>query len=181
MTYVKTNGEGGLLAFPYSDAKLRRDHPLVSFPRVLTDPVRANFDVFPVIKLDRPSVTDDQAAERDSLPRLSEGAWVLGWSQRAKSETELEADQVARLDEGKAECRRRIFAVVDEMAQINLAAAAGAGLLSGAQHGAYISGLGWIQLMRTTWPALVEAGADLSDDANWPAVPDGAAALVAAF
>jgi hypothetical protein len=35
--------------------------------------------------------------------------------------------------------------------------------------------------MRGTWPGLVDAGADLSDDANWPAVPDEAAALVAAF
>jgi hypothetical protein len=71
--------------------------------------------------------------------------------------------------------------VVDEMAQINFAAAAGAGLLSEAQRAAYISGLGWIQLMRGTWPGLVDAGADLSDDANWPAVPDEAAALVASF
>jgi hypothetical protein len=83
--------------------------------------------------------------------------------------------------EARAECRRRIFAVVDEMAQINLAAASAAGLLSEAQRGAYISGLGWIQLMRGTWPGLVDTGGDLSDDANWPVVPDEAAALVSAF
>jgi hypothetical protein len=109
------------------------------------------------------------------------GAWVL----RDKSPEDLAAEASAKEQiaqkAGRLECRRRIFAVVDEMAQINLAAAAGAGLLSEAQREAYISGLGWIQLMRGTWPALVEAGADLSDDANWPAVPAGAAALVAAF
>lgn len=107
------------------------------------------------------------------------------WVVRDKTPEELAQkaaeEAAARTLTGKAECRRRIFAVVDEMAQINLAAAAGAGLLSEAQRASYIAGLAWIQQMRGTWPGLIDAGADLSDDANWPAVPDGAAALVAAF
>jgi hypothetical protein len=180
MTHVLIrNGE--VVTFPYTLAQLRKDNPQTSFPKKIPDAMAASFGLYPVAVADRPAQQAGMVVVRDAMPRLSEGAWVLGWSQRAKSDTELAADQVARRDEGRAECRRRIFAVVDEMAQINLAAAAGAGLLSEAQRAAYISGLGWIQLMRTTWPGLVDAGADLSDDANWPAVPDGAAALVAAF
>jgi hypothetical protein len=180
MTHVLIrNGE--VAAFPYSLAQLRKGNPQTSFPKKIPDAMAVSFGVYPVAVADRPAQQAGAVVERDAAPLLVDGAWMLGWSQRARTEAELAADLAARLDEGRAECRRRIFAVVDEMAQINLAAAAGAGLLSGAQHAAYISGLGWIQLMRTTWPALVEAGADLSDDANWPAVPDGAAALVAAF
>jgi hypothetical protein len=110
-----------------------------------------------------------------------DGLPVRSWSFREKTADELAGAAAAVAQAGKAECRRRIFAVVDEMAQINLAAASGAGLLDAEQMAAYIAGLGWITQMRGTWPGLVDTGADLSDDANWPAVPDGAAALVAAF
>ncbi len=165
----------------YSLARLRKDNPQTSFPKKIPDALAASFGLYPVTVADRLAHQVGMVAERDAVPLLVDGAWMLGWSQRAKSETELAADLAARLDEGKAECRRRIFAVVDEMAQINLVAAASTGLLSEAQRASYIAGLAWITQMRGTWPGLVEAGADLSDDANWPAVPDGAAALVAAF
>jgi hypothetical protein len=110
-----------------------------------------------------------------------DGLPVRSWSLREKTADELVQEHDAAKDAGRLECRRRIFAVVDEMAQINLAAASGAGLLDAEQMAAYVAGLGWITQMRGTWPGLVDAGADLSDDANWPAVPDGAAALVSAF
>jgi hypothetical protein len=167
--------------FPYTLAQLRKDNPQTSFPKKIPDALAASFGVYPVTVADRPAQQVGAVVVRDAVPLLVDGAWMLDWSQRAKTETELAADLAARLDEGKAECRRRIFAVVDEMAQINLVAAASTGLLSEAQRASYIAGLGWITQMRGTWPGLVEAGADLSDDANWPAVPDGAAALVAAF
>jgi hypothetical protein len=180
MTHVLIrNGE--VVTFPCSLAQLRKDNPQTSFPKKIPDALAASFGVFPVTVADRPAQQASAVLERDAAPLLIAGEWVLGWSQRAKTESELADELAARRDEGKAECRRRIFAVVDEMAQINLAAAAGAGLLSDAQRGAYIAGLGWITQMRGAWPDLVDSGADLADDANWPAVPDGAAALVAAF
>jgi hypothetical protein len=180
MTHVLIrNGE--VATFPYSLAQLRKGNPQTSFPKKLPDAMAASFGVYPVAVADRPAQQAGAVVERDAAPLLIAGEWVLGWSQRAKSETELAADLAARRDAGRLECRRRIFEVVDEMAQINLAAAAGAGLLTEEQRAAYISGLGWITQMRGTWPDLVDTGADLSDDANWPAVPDGAAALVAAF
>lgn len=82
----------------------------------------------------------------------------------------------------KAECRRRIFAVVDGTAQINLAAAAAAGILSSANLTVYQSGLGWIGSMRATWVTLAgDPSADLSDDASWPDVPAGVVDLANAF
>lgn len=181
MTYVQINSDSELVAYPYTLHQLRKDNPKVSFPKVISDALAASFGVYPVTVADRPPQQVGTVAERDAVPLLVAGEWVLGWSQRAKSETELASDLAAQRDEGRLECRRRIFAVVDEMAQINLAAAASAGLLSDVQRAAYISGLAWITQMRGTWPGLVDAGADLAEDANWPAVPDGAAALVAAF
>ncbi|WP_083099514.1 hypothetical protein [Pseudophaeobacter leonis] len=110
-----------------------------------------------------------------------DGLPVRSWSFREKTTEVLAQEHDAAQDAGRLECRRRIFAVVDEMAQINLAAAAGAGLLSAEQMAAYIAGLEWITQMRGTWAGLVDTGADLSDDANWPAVPDAAATLAATF
>lgn len=110
-----------------------------------------------------------------------DGLPVRSWSFREKTADELTQEQDAAQDVGRLECRRRIFAVVDEMAQINLAAASGAGLLTAEQMAAYVAGLLWIQQMRGAWAGLVASGADLSDDANWPAIPAGAATLAATF
>lgn len=70
----------------------------------------------------------------------------------------------------KAECRARIFAVVDQTAQMNLAAAAAAGALTEAQMGVYRVGLSWIHAMRAA-----------QVDGNWPDVPAGVQELADAF
>jgi hypothetical protein len=70
----------------------------------------------------------------------------------------------------KSDCRDRIFAVADSIAQINLAAAASAGLLDTAQMAIYRAGLEWINNMRTA-----------SATGNWPDVPSGVAALAAQY
>jgi hypothetical protein len=71
-----------------------------------------------------------------------------------------------------AECRRRILAVVDETAQLNLSAAASAGLLTAEQLVAWKAILHWVGAMRAAWSAIAEDELDPKDDANWPAVPD---------
>ncbi|WP_146348368.1 hypothetical protein [Falsiphaeobacter marinintestinus] len=76
----------------------------------------------------------------------------------------------------KAECRARIFAVVDEIAQINLAAAAAADRLNPVDLATYRAGLDWIQAMRVAY-LTQEPGADV----NWPPVPEGMAELAAQF
>ena len=90
------------------------------------------------------------------------------------------AADAERLAAVKAECRRRILAVADETAQINMASAAAAGLLTAAQMTTYAAGLGWVDAMRATWPTM-PANTDYLADTAWPAVPAGVAELAAAF
>ena len=89
--------------------------------------------------------------------------------------------KATRQEAAKLECRRRILAVCDETAQVNLAAAVAAGLLSEADLNAYRAGLAWVADMRGTWAKLAEDGVDLLDDANWPAVPDGVQEIASQF
>jgi hypothetical protein len=80
------------------------------------------------------------------------------------------AAQADLLAARKAECRARILAVADSTVQINLAAAAAAGLLKGRQMTAYRASLGWIADMR----AACATG-------DWPDVPPGVTRLAAKY
>ncbi|MEM8813414.1 MAG: hypothetical protein AAGF59_12410 [Pseudomonadota bacterium] len=81
----------------------------------------------------------------------------------------------------KGECQRRIFVVVDEIAQINLAATAAAGLL-GEELPIYQSGLSWIKAMRAACAALIASGdTTFADDRNWPDPPGDVIALAKAY
>lgn len=87
-----------------------------------------------------------------------------------------------RLDQAKAACKARIFAVADEIAQINLAAAAGAGLFTPAELLTYRAGLQWVDDMRKNCGTLaMNHDIDIADDKSWPRVPAGVAELAAAF
>lgn len=82
----------------------------------------------------------------------------------------------------KEECRNRIYAVADETAQMNLAAAAATGLLSAEDLATFKSSLAWVAAMRANVATLVGADdEDYSDDAKWPAVPAGVAELGAKY
>lgn len=80
------------------------------------------------------------------------------------------AQRAALAAAAKAECRRRIFEVVDQTAQMNLSAAAAAGVLTDEQLATYREGLRWIHSMRAA-----------QADQNWPDVPAGVAELAAEF
>ena len=87
-----------------------------------------------------------------------------------------------RQSQARAECRRRILDLVDETAQINLAAAAGADTLTADQLTVYKAGLAWIMSLRSTWPTLAaDADADIYDDANWPQPTQAMRDLAGAF
>ena len=105
----------------------------------------------------------------------------IDWSQLRTPEALASEELRAREDAARAECRRRIVAVVPETSQMNVAAAAAAGILSEAQMQVYRAGLAWISAMRNAWPDLAAQGVDLFDDDNWPAVPEGIEALAEAF
>lgn len=97
----------------------------------------------------------------------------------ADAKTALKAEEIRAA--AKAECRRRIYTVCSEVAQMNLAAACAAGLLSSEDLVAYRAGLAWVAAMRAAWPEIAASGADPAEDANWPTVPAGVAGLAAAF
>lgn len=91
-----------------------------------------------------------------------------------------ERDRAAHRAAVKTECRRRILAVLDETAQMNLAADAAAGRLGRADRSAHAASLGWRDAMRARAAELgAAAGADFTDDAAWPA-PDARIAELAA-
>lgn len=104
---------------------------------------------------------------------------------------EVEADSVhpntpvtteRRLPKAAQECQRRIFEVADSVAQINMASAHAAGLLTAEQMDAHKAGLMWVAQMRGTWRVLAaDHSKDITDDANWPACPAASMTLAAAF
>lgn len=82
----------------------------------------------------------------------------------------------------KAECGRRILAVADRNAQMNLTGAAVAGALSTDDRATYGAAVQWIAAMRAACAGIIaDPALDIADDANWPPVPDGVAELAARF
>lgn len=82
----------------------------------------------------------------------------------------------------KGECRIRIRAALNDAAQINLSASAGAGLLSKEQLQTYKAGLAWISAMRAKCADLVKSGEpNFREDRHWPKCPDAVLALAKDF
>lgn len=95
----------------------------------------------------------------------------LDLTQLITAADKAEAARAARSDAARAECARRIGAVVNQTAQMNLAAAAAGGLLAPADAATYRAGLAWIAAMRAVWRGVADTGRDPAEDANWPAPP----------
>jgi len=110
MAYVKTDDEGAIAAYPYTLRQLRGDNPRVGFPKTIPDEMAADYGVHPVTVADRPDVAADEIAERDELPTLVEGAWVLGWTVRDMTPEELADVQTRRSAEVNEERDRRLYA-----------------------------------------------------------------------
>lgn len=77
-----------------------------------------------------------------------------------------------RLQKASEECRKRIFAVVNDTAQKNMTAFAAAGLFTPEQMQVYKSGLMWVAQMRGTWRDLAnDRRKNIEADSNWPSPP----------
>jgi hypothetical protein len=82
------------------------------------------------------------------------------------------------------ECRRRIYAVINQTAQDNLNGERAAERLTAEENATYDAGLTWVFDMRKKVIDLVAADTDLAtmrDDASWPPVPSGVAELAAKY
>ena len=64
----------------YSIGQLRRDNPNTSFPKTVPDAILAEYGVYPVTVLDRPTITKWQTATKNAEPTLVNGVWTLGWT-----------------------------------------------------------------------------------------------------
>ena len=88
--------------------------------------------------------------------------------------------QEARAGAIRAECRRRILAVMDETAQMNLAADAAAGRFDEAGGRAYGAALVWRDAMRARAREFRQGRpGDFTSDAAWPAPAPAIADLAA--
>lgn len=82
----------------------------------------------------------------------------------------------------EAECGRRIYAVASDNAQKNMLANIVANAMSAEDKETFDSGVAWIASMQAVCRALIAAEDDtFADDAHWPAVPAGVAALADRF
>lgn len=105
----------------------------------------------------------------------------MTFSLEVKTPAEIAAEVNAdRLETARLECRRRILAVANLDAQMNLASASSAGLLTAEQATTYTAGLQWVAAMRAAWRTLGTV-ADVTEDVHWPPIPVGVPELAALY
>lgn len=102
--------DGAIAAYPYSVTQLRRDKPMTGFPKAVPDDLLAQYDVFPVTVAAQPEYDPQtQQAERDAMPSLVDGQWVVGWTVRDLTREErLERQPFKTAEEARKEMVRWI-------------------------------------------------------------------------
>lgn len=84
-----------------------------------------------------------------------------------------------QMDAARQVCQARILSVFSYHAQLNLASAAAAGMLDGAELKTYKAALKWVANMRATFAEIAEDVALSPDeDATWPAPPERIGGLI---
>lgn len=131
-------------------------------------------------------ICDDEqfAADRGWIKpdtELVDIGWVGGGGSSFSPPPPVPLTAEERVSLARRECQRRIYAVADLHAQMNMSAVAGAGLMTTDQMDAWKAGLLWIEQMRANWEPLAAGTDDITDDANWPTCPVAAAALADGF
>lgn len=92
--YAKINN-GQLQKYPYTMGMLRKDHSNVSFPKVMTDEIFAQFGVVRVTPTPRPEY--DHTKEFNVTAEQVNGAWVEKWVA-----TDVSAEEIAQRTENQA-------------------------------------------------------------------------------
>lgn len=96
MSYIKVVDQNTTI-YPYSDSRLRKDNPGTSFPREITDTVRAAYGVYPVIE-SSPSYNSLTHTATPTGPVLTNGQWVRGWSYQEKPIADVRTALKAQAD-----------------------------------------------------------------------------------
>jgi hypothetical protein len=118
-------------------------------------------------------------ATLSELPTLQNGVLTYEWIMPTFTAEETAA---MRMAEAAQECSRRIYAIADQTAQMNMASMASAGLMSTDQLDAWKQALFWVGQMRGTWRGLAaDVSKVITDNTHWPKCPVAAAALADGF
>lgn len=167
--------------------------PLVNEPKI-TGPERTflyagNFFVMLDGSINDPSATevdwhtDDEVKQelvkylsKANLDEVEKQAYDLV---TAPTATELHSAHIAGV---RSEVARRILAHASQGTQMNMAAAAAAGMFGEAELKAFQAGLQWVGLVRQKGQELVINGvSDYTSDEHWPVAPEAAAELAKRF
>lgn len=95
MNYVKANG-GVIEKFPYSLRELKKDNPLTSFPKAISNEMLMAYGVYPVSVGSAPLI--DQRLQKTTLADLPQnvaGEWVLNWLVSDKSQEEIDLHSIS--------------------------------------------------------------------------------------
>ena len=103
MTYVLTDGQDNIDAYPYSIGLLRRDNPNVSFPVNPGDDLLAEWRVYPVVGVDAPAPDPISENVVENYPNLIDGVWVQSWSVVPATPEEVAARLLAYQQRAKSE------------------------------------------------------------------------------
>ena len=89
--YIKLKN-GSIDKYPYSINQLKQDNKDTSFPAEMSDERLAEWDVFPVVTTDAPSITYKQDLS-EGTPINENGVWKQVWNVVDKSVEEISAIQ----------------------------------------------------------------------------------------
>jgi hypothetical protein len=97
MVYLKAES-GQVAEYPYTISKLKADNPQTSFPKEMPESLLAEFGVYPVAAVVRPSSTLTQDPV-EQTPQLINGQWTQAWAMVDVSAEEAARRQQAAQDE----------------------------------------------------------------------------------
>lgn len=94
MEYLKTDGAGGVLKYPYRLSDLKSENPAVSFPRDIPENTLADYNVFPVTVEAKPAFDGYTQYLTKNPPQDIGGVWTVTWTVNDYTQQEID-DRVA--------------------------------------------------------------------------------------
>lgn len=107
--YAKLNN-GQVERYPYTIGQLRKDHRNVSFPKVMTDDVLAQFNMVKVAPTERPA--EDHTKNFTVTAAQVGGSWVEKWVSTSATQDEITERTTNKAAQVRAE-RDQLLAATD--------------------------------------------------------------------
>ena len=103
---------GSVEEFPYSIKKLKIDNPNTSFPKSLVEDTLASHNVYEVIDVSSPEISNSQIAYHTGDAVQVDGKWQREWATRDKTSDEI-TEENNRLASETREQRTKLLAETD--------------------------------------------------------------------